>query len=163
MDKAWLCEQLKSHLRKSLAVAMQAAKDAAHEAKHGASAQEKRANARINQEYSNLARAQHARAQSAERELETLESFDARPYGPKQSIGLGALIDVEDEIREGRTLFIAPTGAGITLTGPGGDGFFSVITPASPIGRAVMGRRLGETVDVRVRGQDREWTITYLE
>lgn len=162
MDKSWLCEQLRSQLGTSVHVAAKAARDAAHEAKHGASASEKRANARVNQEYSNLARAQKSRAERAKHELDALEAFHAPPFGPGQPIALGALVEIEDERGEGRTLFLAPTGAGVTLTGPGGDGFFSVITPASPIGRALMGRRLGDEVEVMVRREVREWTITYV-
>ncbi len=63
---------------------------------------------------------------------------------------------------EGRTFFLAPVGAGATLTGPGGDGFLSVVTPVSPIGRAVLGRKVGDVVDVTVDGDPREWTITWL-
>ena len=56
----------------------------------------------------------------------------------------------------------APTGAGVTLAGPGGDGFLSVVTPASPIGRAVIGRRQGDTVDVVIDGRERAWTIVWV-
>jgi transcription elongation GreA/GreB family factor len=48
------------------------------------------------------------------------------------------------------------------LTGPGGDGFLSVVTPQSPIGRAVMGKKVGDTVEVTVQNEVREWTITYV-
>ena len=79
------------------------------------------------------------------------------------AIALGALVEVEDEdTGEGRTFFLAPTGAGVTLTGPGGDGFLSVVTPQSPIGRAVMGRREGDTVDVMIDGRERSWTIAWV-
>ena len=50
----------------------------------------------------------------------------------------------------------------LTLTGPGGDGFLSVVTPLSPVGKAVLGRRTGETVDVTVEREVREWTITWV-
>ncbi|ACY17758.1 GreA/GreB family elongation factor [Haliangium ochraceum] len=163
MNKAWLCDQLRAEIHKSAHVARSAARDAAQEAKHGASSNEKRQDARVHQEYSNLARAQHGRAEKAARELDALDAFEAKAYSSKRPIGLGALVEVEDERGEGRTLFLAPVGAGVTLTGPGGDGFLSVVTPASPIGRALLGRRLGEIVDVTVRGEPKEWTITYVE
>ena len=79
------------------------------------------------------------------------------------AIGVGAIVEVEDaDSGEGRTFFLAPVGAGITLTGPGGDGHLSVVTPASPIGRAVLGRRNGDVVDITVDGDLREWAITYV-
>ena len=55
-------------------------------------------------------------------------------------------------------MFLAPVGAGITLTGPGGDGLLSVVTPASPIGKAVLGRKDGDVVEIA----DREWQISYV-
>jgi transcription elongation GreA/GreB family factor len=78
-------------------------------------------------------------------------------------IVVGAVVEIEDaDSGEGRTFFLAPVGAGMTLTGPGGDGHLSVVTPASPIGRAVIGKRTGEVVDVTVDGDVREWQITYV-
>ncbi len=62
----------------------------------------------------------------------------------------------------GRTFFLAPVGAGIELTGPGGDGFLSVDTPVSPIGKAVLGRKVGDSVEVTIQNEPREWTITYV-
>jgi len=45
---------------------------------------------------------------------------------------------------------------------PAGDGHLSVVTPVSPIGKAVLGRRTGEVIDVTVDGDVREWQITYV-
>ena len=60
------------------------------------------------------------------------------------------------------TFPLAPAGAGATLTGPGGDGLLSVVTPSSPVGKAVRRRRVGDVVSVRVHGEVREWTITWV-
>ena len=64
---------------------------------------------------------------------------------------------------EGRTFFLAPVGAGMTLLGPGGDGHLSVVTPVSPIGKAVLSRRVDDIVDVTVKGDVREWRIVWVE
>ena len=75
------------------------------------------------------------------------------------AVAVGASVEIEDpDSGEGRTLFLAPVGAGRTLTGPGGDGLLSVITPASPVGKAVLGRKEGECVEIA----DREWQISYV-
>ncbi len=71
------------------------------------------------------------------------------------------MVEVEDG-SQGRTFFLAPVGAGVELHGPGGDGFLSVVTPASPVGKAVIGKRVGDTVEVLVQGEPREWAITYV-
>ena len=63
------------------------------------------------------------------------------------------------EAEEERSLFLLPVGAGEELEGPGGDGFVAVATPSSPIGRALLGARVGDSVEVVVAGRDSEWTV----
>ena len=140
MDKRFLIEQLSEKLRESATVARKAGQAAADEARDGATAAEKRENARVAQEYAGLARGQAARASRAQAEIATLESFRPGPLPRGARIALGAIVEVEDE-GLGRTFFLAPVGAGVELTGPGGDGFLSVVTPLSPVGKAVLGRR----------------------
>jgi transcription elongation GreA/GreB family factor len=109
-----------------------------------------------------MARAQSLRAAELRQALETLGTFRPTPLPRGQRIALGALVEIEDEEGQGQTLFLAPVGAGEEITGPGGDGFFTVVTPASPIGSAVLGRREGESVQIRIRGEIREWTVVWV-
>jgi transcription elongation GreA/GreB family factor len=161
MDKNWLIDQLMGRLREIAVNARTAMAAASAEAREGATPQEKREDARVAQESAGLARGHNARLERATAELTELEKFrPPRRAGPR--VSLGAIVEVEDD-GEGRTFFLAPVGAGVELTGPGGDGFLSVVTPQSPIGRAVIGRRAGETVEVVVKGQPREWTITCID
>jgi len=162
MDKRDLVAQLVARLRDSAEVAMKAGQEAAEEARDGATASEKRENARVALEYAGLARGQSERAQRTKAELAQLETFHPQRFGHGAAIALGAIVEVEDE-SQGRTFFLAPVGAGVELTGPGGDGFLSVVTPQSPVGKAVLGRRVGDTVEVTVKGEAREWTITFVE
>jgi transcription elongation GreA/GreB family factor len=116
-----------------------------------------------------LAAGLRQRREQAKRELESLIAFAKRGlprFGRGSAVDLGALLDVEvegDDGPEGRTFFMLPVGAGTELTGPGGDGFLSVITPESPVGRALRGARVGDTVEV-VTGpaHSREWTVVDL-
>jgi len=162
MDKRLLVQQLGDQLRATAANAGRESDGAAHEARFGATAAEKREDARVALEYANLSRAQLLRARKAQGELDQLLRFAPDALGRGARIELGAIVEVENELGEGRTFFLAPTGAGITLTGPGGDGLLSVVTQASPIGKAVLGRREGDEVDVVVGGDTVEWTITYV-
>ena len=161
MDKSFLIEQLTARLRESAAVARKASEAAADEARDGATPAEKRENARVAMEFAGLARGQKERAGRAAAELSTLETFRPRRLPAGAPVAVGAIVEVEDG-SQGRTFFLAPVGAGVELTGPGGDGFLSVVTPASPIGRAVLGRRVGDTVEVSVKDEACEWTITYV-
>lgn len=161
MEKQFLIDQLAERIATSARAALDASEAAAVEAREGATPAEKREDARAALELGSLGRAQERRAQRAIEELDALKQF--RPGPPTPGAMLGAVVEIEDaDTGEGRTFFLAPVGAGVTLTGPGGDGFLSVVTPASPIGRAVIGRRVGDTVDVTVEGEPREWTITWL-
>jgi transcription elongation GreA/GreB family factor len=162
MDKQFLVKQLADQLRDSAAVARRAEKAAADEARDGATASEKRENARVSQEYSSLARGQGQRAEKVLAELKMLEDFRPTRLPSRGPIALGSIVEVEDNA-VGRTFFLAPVGAGLELSGPGGDGFLSVVTPVSPIGKAVLGRRVGDNVEVMVQGELREWTITFVE
>lgn len=162
MDKSWLVDQLAGRLRETADTARRAMEGAAREAREGATPAEKREDARVAQEFSGLARGHRARLDRATEELAALEKFRPPRLGPGARVALGAVVEVEDD-DSGRTFFLAPVGAGVELTGPGGDGFLSVVTPASPVGRAVLGRSVGDTVEVSVEGEPREWTITYVE
>ena len=164
MDKAFLIEQLAGQLRASANVARKAGMAAEEEAREGATAAEKRENARVSQEYGGLARGQAQRAQRAMADVAVLETFRPAPHPKGARIALGAVVEVEDEDEGmGRTFFLAPVGAGVELTGPGGDGFLSVVTPQSPIGKAVLGCKVGDSIDVTVEGEARAWTITYVD
>jgi len=163
MDKADLVAQLVRELSTSARAALSSRDAAAAEARDGATPDEKREDARAAHQLQSLGRAQQRRAKQALADADALHTFKPRPLPPSARIGVGAIVEIEDaDTGEGRTFFLAPVGAGITLTGPGGDGHLSVVTPASPIGRAVLGRTTGEIVDVTVEGNLREWEITYV-
>ncbi|HTJ44353.1 MAG TPA: GreA/GreB family elongation factor [Kofleriaceae bacterium] len=161
LEKQFLIDQLAAQLSASVRAALDASEASATEAREGATPAEKREDARAALELGSMGRAQERRAKRAIEELDALKSW--RAPSTLQKAMLGAIVEIEDpDAGEGRTFFLAPVGAGVTLTGPGGDGFLSVVTPASPIGRAVIGHGVGDTVDVTVEGEPREWTITWV-
>ena len=162
MDKGYLIEQLAQHLRETARTARIAMEAANTEAREGATPAERREDSRVAQENSGLARGHRQRLERATSELGMLERFRPPRFAAKSPVAVGAIVEVEDGA-EGRTLFLAPVGAGVELTGPGGDGYLSVVTPSSPIGRAVLGRRVGDVVEVIVNGEATEWTLTYIE
>jgi transcription elongation GreA/GreB family factor len=162
VDKFALVAQLLERLRASARSAEAASDAAAEEAQHGATPSEKREDSRTALQFSRMARAQALRAAQVRAELAALESFRPRAFAAGARIGLGALVEVEDEEGRGLTFFLAPAGAGEELSGPGGDGFFTVVTPASPIGSAVMGRQQGDAVQTLIRGERREWTVAWV-
>lgn len=149
MDKRFLTEQLGARLREAVQIAHKTQRDASQDARSGAD------------RAVNLAKGQALRNERVRAELDALDGFAPQPMGKGSKVGLGALVEIEND-ESGRTLFIAPVGAGLELTGPDGDGFFSVVTPASPIGRAVMGKRVGESFEVTLKGDIQEYEITWV-
>ena len=159
MDKQFLIDQLASRIRESVQVAMREHEAAAQEAREGATPSEKRDDARVALEFSNLAKAQGRRANAALDELAMIEAF--HPSKTHSRVSVGNVVEIEDGDL-GRTIFLAPAGAGIELTMPDGDGFVTVVTPASPLGKVIMGCRIGDSVEVAVKGEEREWTVTFI-
>jgi transcription elongation GreA/GreB family factor len=163
MDKHALVEQLRSQLGTAARAALTSRDAAAMEAREGATPDEKREDARAAHQLGTLGKAQQRRAQEALAAADALATFRPATLPATARIAVGAIVEIEDdEHGEGRTFFLAPVGAGMTLTGPGGDGHLSVVTPVSPIGKAVLGKKAGDVIDVTVEGELREWQITYV-
>jgi transcription elongation GreA/GreB family factor len=163
MNKSDLVTQLAHKLESSARAALSARDAAAAEARDGATPDEKREDARAAHQLASMGKQQQRRAQTALADADRLLQFRPAALAANAAISVGAIVEIEDaETGEGRTFFLAPVGAGMTLTGPGGDGHLSVVTPVSPIGKAVLGRRSGDVVDVTVEGELREWQITYV-
>ncbi len=157
-----MVEQLAQRIRETAQVARREQDAAAVEAREGATPDEKRADGRIAIEFASLANAQGRRASAALDDVAVLDAFHLPViHDDRPQITMGTIIEVEDG-DQGRTIFLAPVGAGIELTMPDGDGFVTVVTPASPLGKAILGRFVGDTIEVAVKGETREWTVTFV-
>jgi transcription elongation GreA/GreB family factor len=164
MDKTALVAQLQAKIRDQLLVVRRAEGDAREGARDLATEQEKREDSRYALEFGALAAGHDKRMRQLSEDRDALDNLRLRPFKKTDAIGLGALVEIEDEEgREGRTFLVLPVGAGSELTGPDGDGLISVVTPASPIGRAVMGKRLGDDLEVMLQGEPRAYTIVWVE
>jgi transcription elongation GreA/GreB family factor len=97
-------------------------------------------------EQSYLARGQAQRVVELQGQLNQLKALELRDFAKGAAVSLGALIAVEDE-RETVRYFLAPAGGGLRLTVAGRE--VRVITPQSPIGQALIGKRQGDDVDLR--------------
>ena len=163
MDKQDLVAQLVRHLEASARTALAVRDAATTEARDGATPDEKREDARAAHQVNTMGRVQQQRARQALAEIDALAAWKPGPQPATRPIAVGAIVEIEDpETGQGRTFFLAPVGAGATLTGPGGDGVLSVVTPASPVGRAVLGHKVGDVVAISAAGELREWEISYV-
>ena len=110
-------------------------------------------------EASYLARGQAMRAEELEEADGRLRFLALRDYGPDDPIGLAALITVEGDEDE-RLYFLSPVSGGLEVELDGQR--VQLITPASPVGRALVDKLEGDEIDLRLAGRTRTLTITKL-
>src|SRR5690606_4723659 len=108
-------------------------------------------------EQSYLARGQAIRAESMIEQLKLLRSMPLPRLTERDVICAGALIELEDDSGSARCVFLAPHGGGETVHIDGLP--VLVVTPVSALGRAILGKRVGDEFELRVKGTTREYTI----
>lgn len=163
LSTKFLIDQLRERLVQDAAIAARSGQSARDVAQGSSELAEKREDARSTIEFSNLAHAEARRVQALQQAIATLDDLQPmRGYDDATPIGLGAIIEALSEDLDGtysKTFVLLPAGAGTELTGPGGDGIISVVTPASPVGKAMLGKRVGDVAEVVVRGEPIDWEI----
>ena len=158
-------DQLRQRLLHSAESARRVEAEARESARTVATESEKKADARMMLEYGSLAKGHAARARKAQERLHNLDALIKRgiiDFKSNAPIDLGAIVDVATLDENGpleRTFIMLPVGAATELEGPGGDGFITVLTPVSPVGRALMGKQAGDFIEVAVKGEDYTWEI----
>jgi transcription elongation GreA/GreB family factor len=106
-------------------------------------------------EQSYLARGQAARVEALEAGLAAVKALATTPArGATAAAALGSLVEAEED-GGARRYYLAPEGGGLALTGG-----VQVVTPRSPLGQALLGRRAGEEVEVRLAGRARLLEVT---
>jgi transcription elongation GreA/GreB family factor len=152
-------EEVRTALRAALAKALEVMASAAAQTREGATHEESRAEGDKDMrstEQSYLARGQAMRAEELAEQIQRLDATALRAFGEGDAIAPGALVlvDVDGEVR---TFFVVPWGGGTELDV--GGRAVTVVTPASPVGRALLGKEVGDSFELAIRGATREWTI----
>lgn len=112
-------------------------------------------------EQSYLARGQAARIEELRAGVEAISALTTRSFDGDDPIALGALAT----LREAEAEADAPTDALVVLVSPHGgghqlaEGRVRVVTPVSPLGRALLGKRVGEELSLTTRGRERQLQI----
>lgn len=159
IDKAKLLKLLRLDVEKALAVMTQAAKAAHDAATHPENKPENDKDTR-GLEASYLAGAQSKRAAELAKTLQALNGLVPRAFKATDTVAATALVRIEVDETES-VVFICPFGAGLKASLGGVD--IQVITPQSPLGDAVLGRKVGDAFEVQVAGRVREVRIVSVD
>ncbi|MEL7369464.1 MAG: GreA/GreB family elongation factor [Myxococcota bacterium] len=147
MDKKPLFAALLKQLTDEFTVVKAAAAAAREGATHEEAKPENQYDTRA-LEQSYLAGAQTARAESLGQAVASIELFQPPVLGEDDPIRVGAAVVVDDGEHTRRYL-LCDFGGGTKME-VDGDRWW-VITPSSPLGRTLIGRRVGDVVERRVR------------
>jgi transcription elongation GreA/GreB family factor len=154
-DKAKVYGALLAEMRAALAAMAKSAKDAADGATHEENRSEGDKDMRATEE-SYVARGKAMRTEELAEELVRAEQLVLRTFATDDAIAPSALVRVlVDE--QPRVFFVSTQGGGRELTIDGAT--ITVVTAASPVGRALIGKRIGDDFELAVRGAMREWVI----
>lgn len=155
MNKKDVITQIMAYLVEELNTVEKAAKAAHEAATHEESRAEDSHDTRAI-EAGYLAGAQAKRAEELRSQLLMYKFLPAREFGAADVACPSALVELE--INNTRAwYFIAPQGGGLITRV--NDKPVQVITPASPMGEALMGKRQGEIVEVESRDKVREYKV----
>jgi transcription elongation GreA/GreB family factor len=104
-------------------------------------------------EQSYIARGQAQRVAELEAAVSDTKALKLRRFSDEDAVAMSALVVVEEDGDE-RRYWIAPHGGGTTL-----DGDVQVVTPVSPLGRALLGKHAGDEVELPLAGKRRAFEI----
>lgn len=100
-----------------------------------------------------LARGQAQRVGELRAELAEVRAMPIADLESSAPITLGALVVLEEDAKV-LTLFIAPARGGTELSGG-----IKVVTPSSPLGTALLGKKAGDDCEIRLAQRTRELSI----
>ena len=155
MNKRKLIEAIIEKLREDLALYHKAADAARAEATHEQSKAEHKYDTR-GLEASYLARGQSRVAAEIGQALEKFEKLPLRDFKSGETVDLGAVIELQNG-KETNTYFIGPRAGGTEITFAKRE--VLVITPESPLGSQLLGKKTGEKCVVDLGGQKQEFKI----
>lgn len=143
--KRGLVNQIKVHLEAELAALVKSAKTAADAATDEESRPENKYDTR-GLEASYLAGAQAERAAIVRTQLLQLEAMELRVFSEDDPVQLSALVELEHDAKL-LIYFVMTVGAGYALDM--GGRVVTSITPSSPLGSALIGKHVGDVVELR--------------
>lgn len=147
MDKFLLQQQVLERLSEDLVQAEQAVRAAHETAIHEENIAENKYDT-LGLEASYLATGQARRVEAIRQAMADWRRFRPRPYDAIKGIQLGSLVSLVDAYDKQQQLFFGPEGGSMKLTN--GAHIVQVISNAAPLGRALLGKRVGDEVSLQI-------------
>jgi transcription elongation GreA/GreB family factor len=150
-----LVQAIIEHLRAELESFARAARAAHAEATHEQSKAENKYDTR-GLEAAYLARGQSKQASEAEQAIKQFEALRIREFTKADPIDVGALVELRGR-GEPAFYFIGPRAGGVEVLFDERE--VTVITPQSPLGQQLFGRKAGEQVQIELAGSRDKYRI----
>jgi transcription elongation GreA/GreB family factor len=148
VKKQTLIKKIISQLAKDLEIYIKAANAARSEATHEQSKAESKYDTR-GLEASYLARGQSKQAAELVQAIEAFEALPPRTFSPEEGIDVGALVELE--AGGAKTFyFMGPRAGGTEVQHENQE--VLVITPQSPLGEQLAGKKQGDTLQIEIAG-----------
>ena len=109
-------------------------------------------------EASYLVQGQARRVEELETSLAAFQSMKPRPV---DKVMLNALLTLEDENGTREFMYISPSAGGLKINFEGEE--IIIMTPASPLGRALLAKTAGEQVDVTIGRREKTYKILNIQ
>src|SRR6266436_7621525 len=155
MKKAQLIKQIVASLSERLGVLEKAARASHEEATHESSRAESKYDTR-GLEAAYLAGGQARQAKEILDSIEVYRSLATRDFAPGEPIELTALVELDTDGTHS-TYFIGPKSGGLEIQHACKE--IMVITPQSPLGQNLMGRKAGHRWTARLGGSTLKYHI----
>ena len=108
-------------------------------------------------EASYLAQGQSKRVTECEADLNTFKKFKINESDSQNSIGIGSVINMQDELDKELNIFLGPAAGGLNIQLD--DTNITLITPSSPLGKILIGHSVDDEVELKLGHTNKYYTI----
>jgi transcription elongation GreA/GreB family factor len=159
MDKFLLRQQVLERLADDLLQAEQAARAAHETATHEENIAENKYDT-LGLEAAYLATGQARRAEAIRQAMAHWRRFQPGPCDASKGIQLGALVCLVDADDKQQQFFLGPDGGSMQLVSGGQP--VQVISSAAPLGRAMLGKCVGDEVSIQVAPVRQQFEVLWV-
>jgi hypothetical protein len=159
VEKSRVLQALRERLEQDLQIATEAQRQTQSGATHEEAKPENDKDTRA-LESSYLARGQAQRVLELTQAVASASALVLREFGPEAPIGASALVALDDGSSTAH-YFLSPVGGGMTFDVDGV--VVRVLTPASPLGRSLVGQIEGADIEVQTPQGLRQYSIAAVD